>query len=227
MFEIEKSRLGDFIVASDEVGRGCLAWAVVCASTIVSEYSSLKQVLSKLKALSVTDSKKLTPTKIRDITTNIFGTDFMSLIESAKVSSKNNYHYIIESTLGIDSCISVVSPRVIDQKNILQASLFGMRSSGERLISKTKQSKGVWLVDGNRIWHRKNKLNCELIPVVSGDSKSLLIGVSSVIAKDFRDSLMKKIAKKYPEYGFEDHFGYPTRKHKNALKKYGTIALQS
>ena len=54
-------------------------------------------------------------------------------------------------------------------------------------------------------------------------ASQLLIGVSSVIAKDFRDSLMKKL-QKIPECGFEDHFGYPTC-YKMPFKKYGTIAL--
>ena len=62
---------------------------------------------------------------------------------------------LLSQHLGTKSCISVVSPRVIDRKNILQASLFGMRSSGERLISENSQTRGVWLVDGNKIWHKR------------------------------------------------------------------------
>jgi ribonuclease HII len=59
--------------------------------------------------------------------------------------------------------------------------------------------------------------------IIKGDSKSISIAAASVIAKVTRDEMMIELDKKYPEYGFKDHKGYPTKKHIEAINKYGLI----
>ena len=63
----------------------------------------------------------------------------------------------------------------------------------------------------------------EVVPIIKGDAKALPIAAASIIAKVTRDHMMQELGKKYPEYGFEVHKGYGTKKHMDALKKYGPI----
>lgn len=58
-------------------------------------------------------------------------------------------------------------------------------------------------------------------PIIKGDQKSLSIAAASIIAKVYRDDLMKKLAEEFPEYGFETHVGYGTSKHREAIKQFG------
>lgn len=225
MFDLKISEGFEYLVGSDEVGRGCLAGPVVCCSVIVDGHSNLKTVLKYLKDLRVTDSKKLSPKKMREINNKLFGDCFCELVGKAKISNVYNYYNTLDASLGLRACISTISPKFIDNKNILNASLYGMRTSGEKLVQPISNQKGIWLVDGNAVWRKSKSIKCDVIPVISGDSKSLLIGASSIIAKDFRDSLMKRVSIKYPGYGLDCHFGYPTKHHKSALKKLGSSPI--
>jgi len=74
------------------------------------------------------------------------------------------------------------------------------------------------LVDAFYIRHlsRKNQK-----PIIGGDQKSASIAAASIIAKVYRDDLMKKLSRKYPQYGFAKHKGYGTKNHQYAIKKYG------
>ena len=66
-------------------------------------------------------------------------------------------------------------------------------------------------------------LNVPSTSIIKGDAKSLSIAAASVIAKVTRDNMMYELDKKYPNYGFRNHKGYPTKKHIEALKEYGLI----
>ena len=67
----------------------------------------------------------------------------------------------------------------------------------------------------------KIDLDIPVLPIIKGDAKSINIAAASVIAKVTRDNMMYELDKKYPEYGFASHKGYPTKKHLEAIKKYG------
>jgi ribonuclease HII len=112
---------------------------------------------------------------------------------------------------------TVVNNKKIDEINILNASLLAMRRSVEKLKVKTD----VVLVDGNKVFN----YNAEVIPIVKGDSKSLSIASASIIAKVIRDRIMVKLSSIYPEYGWENNKGYPTKFHINAILQSGACII--
>lgn len=109
--------------------------------------------------------------------------------------------------------IVMVSEREIDELNILNATFKGMCEAVEGLGTQPDYV----LIDGNRIRGMKKPCEC----VVKGDSKSISIAAASILAKVTRDRYMLELDKKYPEYNFKKHKGYPTKDHYEALKKYG------
>ncbi len=101
----------------------------------------------------------------------------------------------------------------IDTLNILWASLATM----QKCVDEKGASPDYLLVDGN-------KYIASLIPytcLVKGDDRSMSIGAASILAKVYRDNLMKELSDEYPEFGWETNVGYPTPKHKKALKEKG------
>lgn len=101
----------------------------------------------------------------------------------------------------------------IDQINILQASLLAM----QRAASKLKIAPEYILVDGNRC----PLFACEAEAIVQGDALEPAISAASIVAKVLRDRLMHFFDKKYPQYGFAKHKGYPTASHVEALRAHG------
>ena len=89
-------------------------------------------------------------------------------------------------------------------------------------INKLKVKPNYILVDGNKFKaFKKIPHKC----VVKGDSKFLNIAAASILAKTYRDKLMENYHMKYPEYGWKDNKGYPTIRHRESLKKYGTVDI--
>jgi ribonuclease HII len=80
--------------------------------------------------------------------------------------------------------------------------------------------RGVWLIDGNRM-PKQVPATVDAQAIIKGDSKSVLIGLASIIAKEYRDNLMVTLSKSFPGYGLEKHAGYPTKAHKEAIAKLG------
>ena len=139
--------------------------------------------------------------------------------DSKKLSEKERA--ILQREI-IKDCISYsvshVSPKIIDEINILNASIKAMHLS----INKLKVKPNYILVDGNKFKaFKKIPHKC----VVKGDSKFLNIAAASILAKTFRDKLMENYHMKYPEYGWKDNKGYPTLRHKESLKKYGIVDI--
>ena len=139
--------------------------------------------------------------------------------DSKKLSEKER---IILQREIIKDCISYsvshVSPKIIDKINILNASIKAMHLS----INKLKVKPNYILVDGNKFKaFKKIPHKC----VVKGDSKFLNIAAASILAKTYRDKLMENYHMKYPEYGWKDNKGYPTIRHRESLKKYGTVDI--
>ena len=109
-----------------------------------------------------------------------------------------------------------ISASVIDEINILQASLLAMKTAYEKLLPRLKNKPVMTLVDGNK----SPKIE-PCYTVVSGDALSYSVAAASIIAKVQKDRLLNEIGKQYPEYHFEKNKGYGTKTHMEALKKYG------
>lgn len=112
---------------------------------------------------------------------------------------------------------AVVSPKEIDEINILQATYQAMRKA---IASLTPQP-DLLLNDAVRI----PELTMKQVPIIKGDAKSISIGAASIIAKVTRDALMVEYDKIYPEYDFASNKGYGSAKHIEALKKYGPCPI--
>ncbi|WP_288460423.1 ribonuclease HII [uncultured Chryseobacterium sp.] len=113
-----------------------------------------------------------------------------------------------------DYAIAELSPVFIDQHNILNASIHAMHQALDKLIIRPE----LILVDGNR-FHPYNFIPHECI--IKGDSKVLSIAAASILAKNYRDKLMIELHEEHPEYGWNTNFGYATKKHQEALIKFG------
>lgn len=110
--------------------------------------------------------------------------------------------------------VEAVSAEEIDRINILNASITGMQRAVLRLSVKPD----MLLVDGNRF---KPMEGYEHETVVHGDATYASIAAASVLAKTYRDEYMRKLALRYPQYGWEHNMGYPTAAHIEAIRKYG------
>lgn len=110
--------------------------------------------------------------------------------------------------------VEAVSAKEIDRINILNASITGMQRAVLRLSVKPD----MLLVDGNRF---KPLEGYEHETVVHGDATYASIAAASVLAKTYRDEYMRKLALRYPQYGWEHNMGYPTAAHIEAIRKYG------
>ncbi|OGT38485.1 MAG: ribonuclease HII [Gammaproteobacteria bacterium RIFCSPHIGHO2_12_FULL_38_14] len=105
----------------------------------------------------------------------------------------------------------------IDQLNILQASLLAMR----RAVLKLKMPPEHVLVDGNRV----PQIPYSVEAIIRGDNTVASISAASIVAKVLRDRMMIRLDKKYPQYGFKQHKGYPTSEHLEALQHYGASKI--
>ncbi len=119
--------------------------------------------------------------------------------------------------------VGEASPREIDRLNILQATFLAMRRAVEaarETLSRLEPAGKPWrlLVDGNRVIPG---LEGEQTAVVKGDGKSASVAAASILAKVTRDRQLKELAIAYPDYGFEQHKGYPTAAHREALQRHG------
>lgn len=138
------------------------------------------------------------------------------LNDSKKLSEKKRnifYNYLIENTI---YGIGIVSSEEIDKINIYEASRKAMIIA-IRQVQKQINLEYV-LSDAMPI-----DIEIPVMPIIKGDAKSMSIAAASVIAKVTRDKILYDIDKKYPEYDFKSHKGYPTKKHFEAIEKYGLI----
>ena len=114
--------------------------------------------------------------------------------------------------------IGVASPEEIDEINILNASYLAMH----RAIDQLKITPELLLIDGNRYKnHNETPYEC----IIKGDGKYFSIAAASVLAKTYRDELMRKKALEYPGYSWETNFGYPTPAHRQGIKDLGVTPL--
>ena len=142
-----------------------------------------------------------------------------SLNDSKKLSAKKReelYELIKQEDKLGHLCygVGLASAQEIDEINILQATFNAMRRATENLSVKPD----IALIDGNQT---PKPFICNVKTIIKGDSISLSISAASIMAKVYRDNLMKELAKKYPYYGFEKNAGYGTKVHIEGLNQYG------
>lgn len=138
------------------------------------------------------------------------------LNDSKKLSEKKRdefYDYLINHVI---YGVGVISASEIDEINIYQASKKAMMIA----INKVNKQKKVEYVLSDAM---PLELDVPTLPIIKGDAKSASIAAASVIAKVTRDRMMYEADAKHPEYGFRNHKGYPTKKHLEAINRYGLI----
>lgn len=139
------------------------------------------------------------------------------LNDSKKLSEKKRnifFDYIKEHAVCYG--IGIISPEVIDEVNIYEATKLAMYDAIKQVREKVNLEHV--LVDAMPL-----SLDIDVTPIIKGDAKSASIAAASVLAKVTRDRMMIELDSKYPMYGFKSHKGYPTKKHLEAIEKYGLI----
>lgn len=110
--------------------------------------------------------------------------------------------------------VGVVTPQEIDQINILNASILAMHRALDQLQVRPE----AIILDGNRF---KPYRDLPHTTIVKGDGKYLSIAAASILAKTYRDDEMVRLAQEYPDYDWQHNMGYPTRKHREAIRQHG------
>lgn len=113
-----------------------------------------------------------------------------------------------------DYAIAECPPELIDEHNILNASIHAMHLALDKLATRPE----LILVDGNR-FHPYNYIPHQC--VIRGDSKVLAIAAASILAKNYRDNIMLTLHEEFPDYGWNKNMGYATKNHREALNKFG------
>lgn len=139
--------------------------------------------------------------------------------DSKKLTAKQReefFNHIVDTSNSYS--IVEVSHQRIDQINILQAVLEGMKTAAMNLII----SPDLCLIDGNKI---PDGFKYKAISCIKGDATFATIAAASILAKVHRDQIMIEQDLIYPQYGFAEHKGYPTKQHLHALKQFGPCPI--
>ena len=137
------------------------------------------------------------------------------LNDSKKLTAKKRY--ALREVIQRDAlawAVGTVTPEEIDKINILNASFLAMHRALDQLSLRPE----AVIVDGNRF---KPYQDLHFTTIVKGDGKYLSIAAASVLAKTYRDDYMLSLAKEYPQYDWQSNMGYPTKKHRQAIRDYG------
>ena len=181
-----------WIIGVDEAGRGPLAGPVVASAVLLRDTRFANRIF---------DSKQITPRQRERA--------FHEIFDKAYVG------------------IGIMSESVIDQLNILRATHWAMASAVRRLMAQIpaypaiveRQPQRVCLlIDGCSF---ESDLPFCVKTIVRGDAQSLSIASASIVAKVYRDRLLACFDRIYPQYGFRQHKGYPTRQHRQAIQEHG------
>lgn len=144
---------------------------------------------------------------------NDFSHDLLN--DSKKITEKKRYELRKEiEEKAIAFAVGILDNKEIDQINILKASIMAMHKSLDQLNTVPEHI----IIDGNKFINYKN------IPhktIVKGDAKYYSIAAASILAKTYRDDIMLDLDQKHPEYGWKQNKGYPTKKHRAAIKEFG------
>lgn len=143
------------------------------------------------------------------------------LNDSKQLTEKRRYQLreIIQRD-AVAWAVGIVTPEEIDKINILNASILAMH----RALDQLKVRPEAVIVDGNRFKPYKDPADGKALPsttIVKGDGKYLSIAAASILAKTYRDDYMNQLAEEYPQYDWLSNKGYPTKKHRDAIRQYG------
>lgn len=145
------------------------------------------------------------------------------LNDSKQLSERRRYllRKIIERD-ALAWAVGIVEPDEIDKINILNASILAMH----RALDQLRLRPEVIIVDGNRFKPYRHEVegvtvNIPHTTIVKGDGKYLSIAAASILAKTYRDDYMNRLAEQYPQYDWLSNKGYPTKKHRDAIRQYG------
>ena len=137
------------------------------------------------------------------------------LNDSKKLTAKKRYALREEIERdAIAWAVGIVTPEEIDKINILNASFLAMH----RALDQLKVRPEAVIVDGNRF---KPYQDLPSTTIVKGDGKFLSIAAASILAKTYRDDYMLSLAEEYPQYDWQSNMGYPTKKHRQAIREHG------
>jgi ribonuclease HII len=179
------------------------------------EEKELRKLLKEWEIFGINDSKKLTVTKRQGILSDFpFSNDQMMVNQI--------YTHSYSKNMSLNVLIKEISPQTIDEINILNASLRAMKEAVTESCDFSRP--GLVLIDGNKKFISEST-SVELVPIIQGDSKSLLIGMASIIAKEYRDQLMAKYCEQYPGYHWKTNAGYGTEKHLEAISLLGITEI--
>jgi ribonuclease HII len=181
------------IIGLDEAGRGPLAGPVVAASLKILDYEEFRKKNFSFLKYSSLDSKKLSSKKREEIYNLITGVSF------------------------IEYAVSIISEKIIDEINILEATKLAMKEA----VKKMDCENCLLVIDGNF----KINTSCKQESVVRADESVLECSLASIIAKVTRDRLMIEYHGKYPHYRFDKHKGYGTKLHREMIKKHGACPI--
>lgn len=224
-FESEQLQKGNSLIAGiDEVGRGPLAGPMVTAAVVfkpetLQELIQFYKYLEENAVITGLNTKEITPNKT---TLDKFGNlpkELFEIRDSKKVSEKKRERLAdFIKDYALDYSIQVIEKDVIDEKGISPATQVGFYNA----LSALGENWNFVLTDNFQI----NAIpTYKQLNLVKGDDKSISIAAASIIAKVHRDNIMKVMALKYPEYGFEKHKGYGTKAHIEAINKYGPCEI--
>src|SRR5665647_453659 len=205
------------LIAVDEVGRAPLAGPVVIGAVrvLLQDAEALIRLMKFLKPKGFKDSKKLTA-EGRQTVLKKMKVPFLPFREKGVLDCKG---------IALSFITWEMDHNIIFTDNIVGASLRGMKEAGLALSDAEKGMTTI-LIDGNLKlrWGTESSPWNE-ITIVKGDSKSKLIGLASIIAKEKRDAWMRDMHEIYPQYGFDSHVGYPVPAHRKAIKKFGPCPI--
>ena len=145
------------------------------------------------------------------------------LNDSKQLTEKRRY--ALRETIERDAvawAVGIVTPEEIDKINILNASILAMH----RALDQLRVRPEAIIVDGNRFKPYRpvvngSAVNIPYTTIVKGDGKYLSIAAASILAKTYRDDYMNQLAEEYPQYDWRSNNGYPTKKHRDAIREYG------
>jgi ribonuclease HII len=138
-------------------------------------------------------------------------------VNDSKKLTLNKRERLGDQLIEDEHSIGLAQVSEIDEVNILEATRLAIK----RAVKGLELDNALVLIDG----HFRDPFEFEHRCVVKGDAKHYSIAAASIIAKVYRDNLMKDLSGKYPQYGFERHVGYGTKQHREALERYGVCEI--
>lgn len=184
----------EYTIGIDEVGRGPIAGPlVVCACAVVNGFD----ITSLFPKGVLKDSKKLS--------------------EKVRATIASHVEKLVQEKIVMYG-LGEIEATEIDKIGLSQAIKNAVQKGLDRIPSQVIEENTKIYLDGSLHAHEKYT---DQETIIKGDEKIGQIALASIIAKVYRDNLMKEIACKHPEYGFENHVGYGTKAHYEAIKEHG------